>query len=240
MAESSSEPTAKRRFESVSVQEVDTVITERVPKSTSSTTKGWVKVFMDYAADNGTNIDLATCSKDELNEALCKTYLGIRTQKKEYYQRSSYQGFRAAINRHLAETDRDMNIFTDPEFRRSNQAYDGILKKLKRQGELNATQSKAIISTEDFAKINKLFLYSKEPSNLNMEVWFYLTYHHGLRGREVQCRLTKESLTLCKDNEGKDYYTLNTNFSTKNHQGGASENTATKQAGRIQCPQQVL
>ena len=81
MAESSSEPTAKRRFESVSVQ--DTVITERVPKSTSSTTKGWVKVFMDYAADNGTNIDLATCSKDELNEALCKTYLGIRTQKKE-------------------------------------------------------------------------------------------------------------------------------------------------------------
>ena len=103
-----------------------------------------------------------------------------------------------------------------------------------------ATQSKSILSDQDLELITKLFLYSKELHILNMEVWFYRTFHHGLCGREIQCHLAKSSLTLCKDREGKGFYELCIDLSRKNHQGGSGDNTTSKQAGCIQCQSQVL
>eukprot|EP00117_Sycon_ciliatum_P047241 scpid93268/ scgid33755/ len=107
---------------------------------------------MDHASENGTSTDLATCSKEELNEALCKSYLGIRNKKKRNISSAvvTRDSEQPPITTWLRLTVITMNIFTDPKFRRgSNQAYEEILKTKRRQGEVNATQSKAIISRED-------------------------------------------------------------------------------------------
>ena len=73
-----------------------------------------------------------------------------------------------------------------------------------------------------------------------MEVWFYLTYHHGLRGREVQCRLTKESWTPLQGQRRQRLLHVKHELQHQEPPGWRFGKYGNKQAGRIQCPQQVL
>ena len=50
-------------------------------------------------------------------------------------------------------------------------------------------------------------------------MWFIITYHLGLRGRELQCKLRKNDLEIFTHN-GNEYCQLASEFGTKNHQGG--------------------
>eukprot|EP00117_Sycon_ciliatum_P013634 scpid8980/ scgid1746/ len=63
---------------------------------------------------------------------LCKSDC-LREKKPEggTYQQASYVGFRVAMNRTLLE-QRGSNIISDPVFKRCNDAFDGMLKKLRR------------------------------------------------------------------------------------------------------------
>ena len=68
-----------------------------------------------------------SCTEEELCLAISRCYVGMRTQAGGTYQYNSYKAFRTAINRHLQKLGRNFDIFNDVEFRRSNEAFEGII-----------------------------------------------------------------------------------------------------------------
>ena len=56
-------------------------------------------------------LDLMSCTKEELCLALSRCYFGMRTQSGGTYQYNSYKVFRTAINRHLQKLGRNFDIF---------------------------------------------------------------------------------------------------------------------------------
>lgn len=128
----------------------------------------------------------------------------------------------------------------DPVFKHSKDCLDGLVKKLKPKGELCPVQHKDFISDEDFAKMKYKFLRCKEPAVLVMEVWFYVTYHFALHGREIQRQVKKSDLILKMDENGKEYFMLNVDLVTKNHPGGVGDRCDPPTAGRIQEPEQAF
>ena len=151
------------------------------------------------------------------------------------YQFNSYKAFRAAIHRHVQKLGKKFDIFNDVEFRRSNEAFEGMIKKLRREGEMNPIAHKDIITDADYTKIKYLFDHRKDARCLIQQVWFYITLHFGIRGRELQCLFRKDDLVFHTDEHGAKYVKLGTDFAQKNHQLGGIATPA----GRIQNLDQV-
>ena len=178
----------------------------------------------------------------ELGIILERFYVEARRQDGKPYQKSSILGIRAAIQRHLHAVGRlDLNIITGEDFVGANQTLDAFLKHLAKEGELQATQHKEPISKEDLEKLFSFF-YSegyKNPRVLTQAVWFFTTYHFGLRSREVQSNMKISHLLFSKIGD-RECIKLAAEFRTKNHQGGlsrSSENACSD--GQIMDPRQV-
>eukprot|EP00117_Sycon_ciliatum_P022438 scpid99806/ scgid19360/ len=227
---------APKRVATVTDADVERIIAERTPKSTKDSTKNWVAVLDTFMKKANMVLDLKTWTKDDLCHLLCLCYVGMRTQKGENYQYSSYKGFPAAIQRHLNDLGRKFDIFNGMEFRRSNDTFDGMIKKLKREGGMNPIAHKDIITDTDMYKITYLFDTKKDAKCLIQQVWSYVTMHFGIRGRELQCNMRKQDLLILKDSNGQEYIQLATDFAQKNHQ----LDTIATPAGRIQKDTQVL
>ena len=225
----------QKRFTSVTDADVDAVTSDQTPKSTNDATRNWVRIFEEFLKRSNVVLDLMSCTKEELCLALSCCYVGMRTQAGGTYQYNSYKAFRAAISRHVQKLGRNLDIFNDVEFRRSNEAFEGIIKKLRRKGEMNPIAHKDIITNGDYNKIKYLLDHKKDTRCLTEQVWFYVTLHFGIRGCELQCLLRKTDLQFHTDEHGAKYVKLGTDFAQKNHQ---LEGIATP-SGRIQNLDQV-
>ena len=78
-----------------------------------------------------------------------------------------------------------------------------------------------------------------DGTNLTLAGWFILTFHLGLRGREMQLELRKQDLLFSKNENGKEIVELSTSFAQKNHAGGLSLLSDDVSSGRVQDPVQV-
>ena len=75
------EPPAKRaRHGEVSSSEVDEALNSRVPKATKEANEFWVRVFESFGVEKQLRVDLKTGSPEQLNDALCLFYVGMRTK----------------------------------------------------------------------------------------------------------------------------------------------------------------
>ena len=228
-----------KRFVTVSNDDVDKIIADRTPQSSIATTNNWMKVAEAYRDENFSGLSFDSCTKDELCNFLASLYVGVRRADKQPYQRNSLLGLRGALHRHMRES-RGFDIINSSDFHRANAALDGKLKQMKRDGDLKPVQHKEVITDDDMEKIKYYFLRSKSAEDLNLWVWFSITLHLSLRGRELQRKLTKNDLIKKTDENGRSYYELNADFATKNHPGGVNDKHSPGNAGRIQDPDQVL
>ena len=129
---------------------------------------------------------------------------------------------RAALKRHFMD-ERQWDIINDVEFARANNALDGILKKHKRNGELNAVSYKLVNTVEGFEKMMNIFLRNKEPEMLVMQIWFFVTFHFGLRGRDLQLSLRKDDVQIQLDERGHKFIQICVDKAIKNHPGGIED-----------------
>ena len=102
-----------------------------------------------------------SCTKEELCSGLSRSYVGMRTQTGGIYQYNSYKAFCTAINRHLQKLGRNFDVFNDVEFRRSNEAFKGLIKTLRRKGEINPIAHKDVIVDGDYNRIKYSFDHKK-------------------------------------------------------------------------------
>ena len=110
----------------------------------------------------------------------------MRKAENSTYESASYLAFRAAINPHMS--DRGFDLFRDEAFKRSTEVFDGVLKRLKREGLLKPVKHKDFILDDDTGKIMHPFNRTNDTITLLHQVWFFLMLHFGFRGREVQAK----------------------------------------------------
>ena len=101
---------------------------------------------------------------------------------------------------------------------------------------MNPTAYKDIITDGDYNKIKYLSDNKKDGRCLTQQVWFYVTLHFGICGRELQCLLRKTDMQLHTNEHGAKYVILGTDFAQKNYQLGGTANPS----GRIQNMDQPI
>lgn len=91
--------------------------------------KKWILIilFLEWSSETfGVEIDFFTIDAADLNAKLCKFYAEARpkisstTTENTEYHKNTMKNIQAAINRHLADLERDMNIVKDKEFKSAN------------------------------------------------------------------------------------------------------------------------
>ena len=97
-------PAKKRRFSAVRGADVASAEDARMPSSTKTATAFSVRVFRSFCDESGISINLNTCSGSELNDVLCRFYLGVRNKNGQYYKRASYIAARAAGSYQLSHS----------------------------------------------------------------------------------------------------------------------------------------
>ncbi|CAC5412750.1 unnamed protein product [Mytilus coruscus] len=141
-------------------------------------------------------LDFATTETEELNNVLGKFYAEatpkfsekrgkeMSTAQSKEYHKNSMKNIRAAINRHIHDLDRDIDIVRDKEFRKANETLDGKLKKNLEKGLSRPTKHKQIITMNDLEKINSYLYSSDDPIILRFRVWYNIAMHFVTRGIE--------------------------------------------------------
>ena len=128
-------PAKKPRFAEASSQLVAKVVEDATPKTTKVGTSFWVAVFNIFCEEKGVDINLESCTTVELNDALSRFFISVRTKKGGVYKQS-YLSVRAAIGHYVSkDINRPFNVFQTPELQASNRVLDGVLTKNNNDGE---------------------------------------------------------------------------------------------------------
>lgn len=168
-------------------------------------------------------------------------------QQASEYNHNSYKSIRSALNRHLQDLGRDLDIVRGREFRSSNNILDGKLKKNLEEGLARPTQHKQIIPSPELTKMWSYLNGDNDPIALRFRVWFQLSVHFVSRGLEFHEQLKINSLIVKKDENGNEFVTLTHETRQKNWQGGidTSENQKEKRMYAVEiagdsCPVKSL
>ncbi|XP_021359223.1 uncharacterized protein LOC110454170 [Mizuhopecten yessoensis] len=186
----------------------------------------------------------------QLAESLGKFYCEARPLPKNendvenLYHRNSLISIRAAINRHLSDIHRNVDIVRDTEFKTPNGILDGLLKQRTRLGLSKPVTHKEIIDQDDLEKMSSYFDAAPySPVILRQYVWYVLAVHFLSRGMEFHHQLKPDSFVFESDSSG-EYATLSHETQQKNIQGGLShsgENGKRMYAsGNSKCPVKML
>ena len=136
----------KRRFPTITNDELKTLQTNTENKNTKSQDQKWDKVFKSFLAEHDMDCDFYAFDIPTLNEWLSKLWFGARqdnSRKKKLpeteeegkrYRANSLHSMRYAINRLLKKSGRLFDITTSDEFIPCQLANDDAIKELKKLG----------------------------------------------------------------------------------------------------------
>ncbi|XP_021340959.1 uncharacterized protein LOC110441960 isoform X2 [Mizuhopecten yessoensis] len=229
-----------KRFKVASNEELSELFDARHTKSTKRNTAWGMKIFQDWNIEMfGRPLDMAAVSVTDLAEELRKFYFGARPNKgsDHVYQCNTLINIRAAINRYLSDTHRNIDIVRDKEFKHANGVLDGLLKQRKSTEPRKAITQKTVIEQAD---LQKFFTYlesaESSPIVLRLCVWFNLSMHFVTRGMEFHQQLTPDSLIFQHDEFG-EYVSLAHDTHQKKHQGGLNYKESMNDKRMYSCPE---
>ena len=160
----------------------------------------------------------------ELNRLLEKFYAEVKNKNGQDYEPDSLRVMFAALDRHLKDKQYTLSMDTedreDREFHSSKQVLEGKAKLL-RQASRGKRPNKARNLTKEEEEV--LWKGSKfgstTPEALVNTMWWLLTQHFGLRGRQEHHDMKVDDFQLCKDDNGVEFVQF-TEGQTKTRQGG--------------------
>ena len=175
----------------------------------------------DWLRAKGRNPNFEHETNEALEELLQKFYAEVRDKKGSTYMKSSYISIRYGINRYLRAPPFYIkcDITKDRDYMKSNQVFNGMLRKIKLNGK-DITTHKAAISDEDWQKLSESdVLTTSTPQGLQKKVFMDIMLHFGRRGREGLCELRKDSFVIIEDENGTKYIEPAYNEMEKTKQG---------------------
>jgi hypothetical protein len=186
-------------------------------RNTRKSTNLWVGVFKKWAAYRNMGENLETYKVEELDEVLSRFYAEVRKTNGEEYEPDSLKVMQASLDRFLREEGYSKSILRDNEFLKSRKVLEGKAKKLRRDG-LGKQPNKAKSLTNEEEKI-LWELGGDNPRSLTNTLWWLLTQHFGLRGRQEHHEMNVEDFSLQRDDGGIEFVTFAEGV-TKTRQAG--------------------
>jgi hypothetical protein len=123
------------------------------------------------------------------------------------YHKNTLKNIRGAINRHLQDLGRNIDIVNDKEFRATNKTLKGLLKLRMEERLLRPSLQDEFISEEDMKSIIVYFQNAdSHPVILRQCVWFNLAKHFSTRVGEFHQRLKINSFSFKSDEKGEYAY----------------------------------
>jgi integrase len=176
-------------------------------------------IFSDWRKSAGLTEEFEKESVADLAKHLYRFYGEARTKDGETYSKSSMRGIRAAINRHMRNKHRNIDLVKDSEFSEANMVFDGYLKEIRREGK-DTSKHHDTLTDADWKKLHESeALKIDNPTGLQKKVFVDIVTHFGRRGREGLRWLKKNSFLLLTDENGKEYYEPAYKELTKNDNG---------------------
>uniref|UniRef100_K1PZA9 Uncharacterized protein n=1 Tax=Magallana gigas TaxID=29159 RepID=K1PZA9_MAGGI len=165
-------------------------------KATKQSPKWGLKILTDWHIETfGVPLDLAEICKEDLAKKLSRFYCEAKPQnpKKEHtseYHKNTMKAIRAAINRHLSDIGRNIDIVNDKAFKTAYKSLTGLMKHRMVTGTSRPTTHKEIIHKSDLQKISAYLesAYSS-PVNLRLAMWYIIAIHFVSRGLEFHHQL---------------------------------------------------
>ena len=188
-------------------------------ENTSKSTRYWLNVWQDWALARNYDVCMENYTPGDLDKALQKFYAEVRSKKGDEYEPDSLKVMQAALDRHLKSKNHCSSIIRDREFHYSKQVLEGRARQLRENGRgkrPNAAKPLTLQEEEMLWEHEKLG--NSSPQALINTMWWLLTQHFGLRGRQEHHTMAVEDFEFGKDDNGVEYITYREN-PTKTRQG---------------------
>jgi hypothetical protein len=126
----------------------------------------------------------------------------------------------AALDRHLKNKNYPCSIIRDREFHHSKQILEGKARQLRENGRgKRPNAAKPLTLQEEELLWEQEKLGNSSPQALINTMWWLLTQHFGLRGRQEHHTMAVEDFEFGEDDNGIAYVSFKEN-PTKTRQGG--------------------
>ena len=189
-------------------------------KNTLKATQTWLNVWQTWATQRKVNPKMEEYEHEQLDKMLQIFYTEIRTKDGCEYEPESLKSMLAALDRYLKEHDYKYSIIRDREFHQSKLVLEGKVKCLRQQGKgKRPNAANALTAEEEKMLWSEQSLGDCSPRVLSQTMWWILTQHFGLRGRQKHHSMEVEDFSFCVDDSGTEYVTFKEN-PTKKRQGG--------------------
>ena len=145
------------RFQAISEEEIQNLITSKDSKSTQRTIKRSTATFRKFLIENKKSPDFENFDKRELNENLRLFFASIQKQGKNedenggIYKKNAYVNLRYGLSKFI-KTELGWDIGEDPEFISSHEIFSAVCTKLKKTG-YGETNHYPPIEPEDLHKL---------------------------------------------------------------------------------------
>lgn len=156
--------------------------------NTNRSTNNWMNAFNEWAKFAnvpGPIEDLAARNKIYLDEVLGRFYSEVRKKDGSEYEPDCLRVMQAGIQRHLSTKKTGVNIIHDEDFEDSRKILEGRARGLRQIGMgKRPNASEALTQEEEDMLWTTGRLGDSSPEILQGTIWFILTHHFGLRGRQ--------------------------------------------------------
>lgn len=177
-------------------------------------------MWRSWAEERGINPNLEENSAEVLNSILQQFYAEVRNKRGESYEPESLKGMMASLDHYLRERNYPHSIIKDCQFQQSKKVLEGQAKLLRQEEKGKRLDASSTLSIpEEEALWDNGKLGSSSPRVLCHTMWWILTQHFVLRGRQEHHSMNVEDFNLCRDDRGIEYVTFKEN-PTKTRQGG--------------------
>ena len=208
------------RFGIVDEEGIDELKELSENENTKKSTEQWKNVFVKWATERGKEKNLEAYECVDLDKTLSQFYAEVRKESGEDYEPDSLRVMQAALERHLKSKLYTKSIIKDREFLSSRKVLEGKARKLREEGRgKRPNRSKSLTNEEEETLWKSGQLGSGNPRALINTMWWLLTQHFGLRGRQEHHNMKVEDFCLQRDDDGIEYLTF-AEGPTKTRQGG--------------------
>ena len=172
-------------------------------------------MWRSWAEERGINPNLEENSAEVLDSILQQFYAEVRNKRGESYEPESLKGMMASLDRYLRERNYPHSIIKDCQFQQSKKVLEGQAKLLRQEEKGKRLDASSTLSIpEEEALWDNGKLGSSSPRVLCHTMWWILTQHFVLRGRQEHHSMNVEDFNLCRD----DRAALSTLLSRKTRQ----------------------
>ncbi|XP_061190634.1 uncharacterized protein LOC133198584 [Saccostrea echinata] len=198
-----------KRFKTTTEDEMERLFEGRQATSTKQNTQWGMRIFQDWNKECfGKELDMELVDPSTLSNLLSRFYCEARPKAtnadETIYQKNTLKSIRAAINRHLSDLKRQIDIVKGEEFRATNGILEGLFKERLRLGLSKPTKQPQLIEHEDLKKISTYLQVASESAViLRQAVWYLLSIHFVTNYMEFFHQLKIDSFEFKTDGTGE-------------------------------------